>query len=180
MGKRLIAILVIVFLMSCVACAAYSQDAVKTGHSGTHANRVALTPAQMKDIETKSREALKAQEWTIYLHDREGGKGVETDSLAFTDETVTSKNLAAKGYPASNFGLFVGPNGSVSWETMQTEPKTKDKAFLRGELRGKGSKMTGTIFMKPAKGGRTATYIFSTINPASVEAQAESPAKGKK
>ncbi|MBI5124305.1 MAG: hypothetical protein HZA72_02685 [Candidatus Omnitrophica bacterium] len=130
----------------------------------------AVSAEAKKATEDKIHAGLKAQEWIIYLVDRDGGKGVETDFLTFTDETVNSKNLEAKGYPASNFCLFVNIDGSSSWETMKTNPATKDKVFLRGELRG--NVMTGTVFMKPAK-GQTSTFIFSTINPVTAQAALE-------
>ncbi|OGW75118.1 MAG: hypothetical protein A2Z72_06815 [Omnitrophica bacterium RBG_13_46_9] len=114
--------------------------------------------------EEAARTSLKSKEWGIYLFARDGkkGEGVEMDALTFTDETVSSRNLEAKGYPTSNMGIFVADNGSFSWETMKTNPATKDKVFLRGEF--KNNVMTGTIFMKPQK-GQTTTLIFSTINP---------------
>lgn len=136
-----------------------------------------LSEAQKKDVEIKAREILKGKEWIIYLHNRDGGKGVETDSLVFTDETVNSANLAARGYPVSNFGMFVNNDGSVSWETMKTNPENKNKAFLRGEL--KMNAMTGTVFMKPVKGA-TSTYIFSTVNPATIAVLPETALPEKK
>ncbi|MFA5146885.1 MAG: hypothetical protein WC515_05915 [Candidatus Omnitrophota bacterium] len=163
MSKKLTVLVAVIFLVG-----------ISSGISHAKSLKALVDPKvaseeQMKEIDLSSRAALKAQEWTIYLHNRDGAQGVETDILTFTDETVNSRNLETKGYPVSNFGLFVNPNGSASWETMKTNPANKDKAFLRGEIRG--GVMTGTVFMKPAK-GRTSTYIFSTVNPATVTATA--------
>ena len=159
MGKKF---MVMVLAVAFIAGVAYAAD-VANKQARVHTK--ALTADQMKAVDSKVHAALKAQGWTIYLHNRDGGRGVETDTLVFTDETVDSRNLAAKGYGVSNFGLFIQPDGAASWETMKTIPSTKDKAFLRGELRG--SVMTGTVFMKSAK-GQTSTFIFSTVNPATV------------
>lgn len=125
-----------------------------------------LTAAEEKQLalEAAAREKLMNKEWGIYLSARDGSaKGVEADSLVFTEETVNSKNLSAAGYPASNYGLFVSPDGVIAWETMKSSSiNKKNKAFLRGELRG--DVMTGAVFMKPEVGNAN-TFIYSTVNP---------------
>ena len=193
MDRRILAVTSVIFALVYMAVSSgslcyaglFSKEAkaVASGARSVKAVKKTVSPeelaARRQAMMEETQKALKAQEWTVYVSPRGGRGAIETDILTFTDETVTSKNLDAKGYPTSNFGMSVQDNGTVSWETMKTAA-TKDKAFLRGDL--KGGVMTGVIFMKPVKGA-TSTYIFTTSKiqaeaaPVAVSAPAK---KGKK
>ena len=177
MDRRILAGTSVIFMLVYMAvssnslcyAALFSKEAKTAGVKA--AKKPAVSPeelaARRQVMMEETQKALKAQEWTVYVSPRGVRGAIETDILTFTDETVTAKNLEAKGYPTSNFGMIVQDNGTVSWETMKTDPN-KNKAFLRGDF--KNGAMTGIIFMKPLK-GNTATYMFSTV-----QAQAEAAA----
>ncbi len=130
------------------------------------------TAARNDALMASTAAVLAGKEWTIHTYSKTAkGGAVEIDTLVFTAETMTSKNLEAKGYPVSNYGMLVQDNGAVSWETMKTD-ENKNKAFLRGDY--KDGAMVGVIFMKPANKGATSTYGFST-SQAQAEANAALP-----
>ena len=177
MDRRILAVASMIFVLvymvvgsgSLSYAALFSKDA---GSTVKAAKTPAVSPeelaARRDAMMADTKKTLNGQQWTVYVSPR-GGKGaVETDVLTFVDETVNSKNLEAKGYPVSNFGMSAQDNGIVSWETMKTDVD-KNKAFLRGDY--KNGVMTGVIFMKPAGKGATSTYMFSTV-----QAQAEAAA----
>jgi hypothetical protein len=119
-------------------------------------------------IELKSRQALKSQEWVIYVTPAEMVTGkkkaaptVETDVLTFTDATLKSQNLCAQGYGESNFALSIGDDGTAVFETMQVN-QNEDLAFLRGELQNNVIK--GSMGMHPKKGAKR-SFNFSTVKP---------------
>jgi hypothetical protein len=148
-------------------------------------NQTAATQAaNWKDLAAqKAQQDLSSRSWTIYVwpSDAKGAAGRETDTLTFSNGKVTSKNLSGEGYPESNYGLFIGDDGSVSWETMQArETKEIDLAFLSGQLFSDGT-MKGSITMKPAKGAKR-FYTYSTQLPGaepatSTATSAAAPAK---
>jgi len=118
----------------------------------------AATEEQIRIMEEKARGALKAREWIVYLTAKNAKSASETDVYVFTDGTMESKGLLARGYPVSNITVTVGNDGSVVWETMKTTA-AKDKAFYRGELRD--GVMTGAMVMKSSK-GQVSTFSFSS------------------
>lgn len=114
----------------------------------------------------KAHSDLGSREWTVYVWQAEtkGALNPETDVLTFSGGTVTSRNLSAQGYPASNYGLFIGDDGSVSWETMQAKelPNEVDLAFVRGSLAN--GTLNGSIVLQPQKGAKR-KFIYSTQMP---------------
>ena len=114
------------------------------------------------------------REWVIYMvgSGQSTGKKIpaQTDILTFKDGQVSSKNLTAEGFSASNFTPSLMDNTIVVWETMQSN-EVGDLAFFRGELRGNA--MVGFISMHPKKGGVT-EYTFTTNQP---QAAAAAPKK---
>jgi len=117
----------------------------------------------LKDQKAATEEQIrimeeKAREWIVYLTAKNAKSASETDVYVFTDGTMESKGLLARGYPVSNITVTVGNDGSVVWETMKTTA-AKDKAFYRGELRD--GVMTGAMVMKSSK-GQVSTFSFSS------------------
>lgn len=134
-------------------------DMRKTVESARKAEEAA---EKARAAEAKAREALKSQEWTVYLTTEDGRGTEEAEVIVFTPEDkVSLKNLLAKGYTDSNFRLTVPDEGTIVWETMKVD-QDKNLAFLRGELRG--NVMKGSIFYKPRK-GETETVYFTTTKP---------------
>ncbi len=150
MKKRLLSALSITALLAFCGYAAFAQE------------------GDWKAAATQqAHQSLSSSQWTIYVWPA-GTKGAitpETDVLTFANGKVTSRNLSAQGYPESNYGLFVGDDGSITWETMQARetPKEVDLAFLRGEL-FKDASMKGSIILQPKRGAKK-TYIYSTQMP---------------
>ena len=131
---------------------------------------------KIKALEESARKALKAKEWAISISPESGSGKAEADVITFSEEgKISSKNLIAKGYHASNLALTIQDGGVAVWETMQSD-ENQNLAFLRGELRG--GEMTGTIFMKSVKGIGTTYHYSTTFVP--VPAQAETPVKKNK
>ena len=130
----------------------------------------AAAEEKVKAWEESARKALKAKEWAIFISPESGSGKAESDVITFSEEgKISSKNLIAKGYHASNFALTIQDGGVAVWETMQSD-ENQNLAFLRGELRA--GEMTGTIFMKSVKGIGT-TYHYSTMSvPAPAQAEA--------
>lgn len=123
----------------------------------------ALSEQERKAIEEKSNEQLNAGAWTIYLTAQGIKKPkVETDMLTFSNGTLVSQNLAAKGYGGSNFSLSAQDDGTAVFETVQRAPD-ESIALWRGTLSG-GNKLTGILNMRPNQGAAT-IYSFSTSMP---------------
>ncbi|MDD5466034.1 MAG: hypothetical protein PHP73_06840 [Candidatus Omnitrophica bacterium] len=123
----------------------------------------ALSAAARKEAEAGAKATLAAKEWTVYLTAMGQKKaGQETDVLNFAEGKLNSKNLSSKGYPSSNCTITVQPNGTITWETMQTTEKG-EMAFWRGDLEGQA--MRGVLSLQPVKGqarGFSFTNISST------------------
>lgn len=117
--------------------------------------------AAMEAAKAKAKELLKAREWIVYVTPEGGGPGVETDVLTFTDMQVSSQNLSAKGYGASNYDIHFDTDGTTIWETMKTDLNTMNRVFMRGEMSRVGD-MRGAFYMRPKKGNQTG-YVFSTV-----------------
>ncbi|MFH1593288.1 MAG: hypothetical protein ABID09_01160 [Candidatus Omnitrophota bacterium] len=121
----------------------------------------AMTVKQAELIKARAASILSSQPWTIYLSPENARKGLksEADVLNFTEKSVSSKNLLAKGYPVSNYAVRANEDGSVSWETMQVNEVTKDRVFLSGRLNN--GALNGVYFHRP-KTGDTETYRFTS------------------
>lgn len=113
----------------------------------------ALTPAR----------GLEGSEWTIKVKPKEKTEASYPglDKIVFRDEKVYSGHLLAGGYLSSNYSLRVQDDGTLVWETMQFNPKTQERAFLRGEINS--GVMRGTIVLR-AKGSQDATFDYNTLS----------------
>lgn len=159
MKKRLLSALSIMALLAFLGYAVIGA---------AHKQAAFAQEGDWKELAVKNgHQSLSAQSWTIYLWPAgtKGAISAETDVLTFANGRVTSRNLSAQGYPESNYGIFVGEDGSITWETMQARenPKEVDLAFLRGELFKDGS-MKGSIIMQPKRGAKK-VYAYSTQMP---------------
>lgn len=175
MNKKDLAVRVICLLIMLFCASVNSASAAK---KEAQLNPAEISAQQAKEAQLKAREKLKAGEWVIYVSPMSGQPGtMETDALTFgANDTVSSKNLIAQGFGASNYRLSVEAGGLAVWETMQANADN-DVAFLRGELRGEV--MTGTIFIKPHK-GQNKTYNFATVKPAEADVIEAPKKKGKR
>lgn len=155
MSKKVLVVIGMVFL--------FVYGLILAGDLYARISEPADPRAAMEAAKTKAKEFLAAKEWTIYVTPEAGGSGVETDVLTFTDMQVLSQNLAAKGYPGSNYDIHFDADGTTVWETMKTDLVTMNKVFMRGEMSRAGD-MRGSFYMRPKKGNQTG-YAFSTVMP---------------
>lgn len=180
MNKRFLTLLLCVLLTGIYTTSTKAQKALKPA-----AQEVTLTPeeklaAKRAVFTEKAIQMLKSKEWAIYVTVKPATEKrtavIETDTLAFTDRTVLSKNLSSQGYSkgGSNYSLSVADDGSAAvWETMQMQENEKNIAFLRGELDLTSRAMRGSIVYKSDK-SIGASYGYTTIEPAA-QAISESP-----
>ena len=118
-----------------------------------------------KAAEKKAKETLAEKEWTIKVTQSASASTKkakpEIDVLTFSPEgKVTSKNSAAKGYPATNVTVTVQDNGTIIWETMQTNPEV-GVLFWRGELNN--TIMNGSLTLQPQKGSIEEFYFMTVL-----------------
>ncbi|MDO8748542.1 MAG: hypothetical protein Q7J72_05445 [Candidatus Omnitrophota bacterium] len=115
-----------------------------------------------RESEKKANEALAQKEWQIEVTEMSAKKmKPEIDVLTFAEGKVISKNYSAKGYSPTNITLTVQDNGTIVWETMQTNPE-HGTVFWRGEL--SNGLISGAVSLQPKKGGNE-DYYFTTVSP---------------
>ena len=150
-------------LVAVSASAEQASDAVAPPESAPAAAApVAQTPTTAQAADERLRDqkqqavraTLNATIWELVLTPDGGGKK-ESDTLTFTDRTVTSKRLSKEGYGGSNYSVRLDGEMEV-WETMQT--KQGGMAFWRGDLYG--DKMGGALSQQP-KEGEPVNFSFS-------------------
>jgi len=160
MSKKVLVVVGLVFL--------FVYGLVLAGDLHARISEPADPRAAMEAAKTKAKALLAAKEWTVYVTPEVGGGGVEMDVLTFTDMQVLSQNLAAKGYPGSNYDIHFDADGTTVWETMKTDLATMNKVFVRGEMSRAGD-MRGAFYMRPKKGNQTG-FAFSTVMPQAASA----------
>lgn len=130
MKRLILAGLVIFFLGGNIA---YAQLWKRQPGQTSVVQKTAVAGAQAEALLAEKKAALNGTEWTVTMTPA-GGKGrVETDVLSFSDDKVVSKNLAARGFAASNYSVRLQDDGALTWETMQTSEK-EGLAFWRGDV----------------------------------------------
>ncbi len=113
--------------------------------------------SQQKTLEAKrllveeKRKRLNNTSWDIEIQpaaqsaSTKGAKEKkEPDIIAVKDNQVAIDCYSKKGFAATNYTLTVQPDGSFTWETMQTSEKS-GIAFWRGEIDAQLQKMQGVI-----------------------------------
>lgn len=155
MNKKVLVVVALVFL--------FIYGLVLAGDLYARTSEPADPRAAMEAAKAKAKGLLAAKEWAVYVTPEDGRGGVEMDVLTFTDMQVLSQNLAAKGYPGSNYDIHFDDDGTTVWETMKTDLATMNRVFVRGEMSRAGD-MRGAFYMRPKKGGQTG-YVFSTATP---------------
>ena len=78
---------------------------------------------------------LSGTRWTIQVRPVDGSGAVQQDTLEFQHGTVSSQQFGAQGFEPSNYTLSHQPDGSVVWETMQTNDR-HEVVCWRGEWNG--------------------------------------------
>lgn len=113
---------------------------------GSAASAEMAKAARVQEVQA----ALEGTEWVLELAPMgEQGTRPTKDTLQFEQGKVQSQQLAKTGFPATNYTISVGDDGTPVWETMQTAEDTS-VVFWRGELYGET--MRGIASKHPAKG----------------------------
>lgn len=138
-------------LMLIIAVIAMSTDLCLAARRRTR-GRTILTEAQKQTLRLKTISILNSQKWAIALRPTKIKKGIraQADVLTFTDGTVTSAILSARGYKTSNYAVNIKDDGTPVFETVQRDAEG-NIAILRGEIRG--NTITGAIHIRYKKGG---------------------------
>lgn len=134
--------------------------------------KIKLEDVSKREEESKkAKEELSKQEWSVYvisLIDKQAK--VENDTLTFVGGKMASKELSAKGYLQSNCTITPQEDGTIVWETMQSNEK-EDVVFWRGEL--KDGVMRGILSMHPKDEKNNQDFSFSTEPPVIPEVKIE-------
>ena len=114
---------------------------------------------------------LEGTEWDVRLIRMyaQGAEMIQQDQLAFTRRQVSSAALATQGFPAANYAIAAQPDGTVSWETMQTNP-SGELVSWQGEWHG--PVMRGVVTRQIA--GKTSehfTFVAVARKPATLRSE---------
>jgi hypothetical protein len=171
MKRLIIVLLVLGFLVvnSRSVFAAWFSTTETAGLSGKAATSQVVSKTQnnapnaIRDMIAKKRLELDGTTWIIDLTPMSGSKGKgEKDTLSFSKGTVSSKNLVARGYAASNFSLrMLEDNTTYTWETMQVSDK-EGKAFWRGDISSDGI-MRGVVSIRNKKNAYDSNFVSENL-----------------
>ncbi len=133
---------------------AFAAEKPKTGRPKSEAAAQKVQEEAMKQQMAKKEEALSkldGTQWAVEVHPLSGEKPKRPtkDTLRFEGRKIASEAMMKEGYPATNYTLTVGDDGSIVWETMQTK-EGAGVAFWRGELQAET--MRGILSKHPAEG----------------------------
>ena len=122
-----------------------------------------LTDSQKQALSSNALSKLHGQSWTIYITPQGAPYSKpEVDVLTFTETTLSSKDLIARGYGTSSISMVVQNDGMVIWQTVQRNKVAGTTASWRGEMSGNG--MYGIMSIKLKDSSRQ-NYEFSTSAP---------------
>ena len=122
----------------------------------------AMAVTQVQSEEMKATEALKAQEWIVYLSAfKDAKEKPQVDIVTFSENNkFISKNLFGKGFQEASYTLSL-KEGMAVWEVFQ-ENQDGVIAFWRGELKGKVMQGIVSILLK---NGTITDLCFTTAAP---------------
>ncbi len=105
---------------------------------------------KVQEMITKKKSEINGTEWAIEIKPMSGKGKLEKDTLIFMDAKVGTKNMATKGYAATNFSMrLLEDNETYTWETMQISEK-EGTAFWRGDISSDGV-MRGVVSIRNKK-----------------------------
>ncbi len=129
--------------------------------------KIELVEQALKDLEQEREQALREERaiegysWRIKLT-QIGGPKVSykaADIITITQTHISSANLTKEGYSQSRYSKRELPNGTVIWETIQTNDKG-DRASWRGEW---NTKVMKGILRKSLSGGIVLDFSFESV-----------------
>ena len=111
-----------------------------------------------QDLVMAEKAELNGSEWVIFIKQiGDDTNYIETDTLSFLDNKVTSANMQKTGFMGTPFSVTVKEDETVVWETMQSG--NGQTAFWRGDI--KNGIMKGMLSRKNAAGEST-NFFFSS------------------
>jgi hypothetical protein len=134
---------------------------------------------KIQDMIAKKKLEINGTQWAIDTKPMSGKGKAEKDVLSFLDGKVSSKNMEARGYIATNYSMrLLEDNETYTWETMQVSEK-EGTAFWRGDI-GSDGVMRGVVSVRNKK-NVVSDYNFVSaeskkVSVASVEATPVVPA----
>jgi hypothetical protein len=124
----------------------------------------------VSDAVNKKKAELNGTQWSVETKPMSGKGRAEKDVLSFADNKISSRNMAARGYGATNFSLrLLEDNETYAWETMQISEK-EGVAFWRGDI-GPDGVMRGVVSLRDKKN------VVSDFNFHSMEVSKTAPAQ---
>jgi len=115
--------------------------------------------------------SLEGTEWDVRLMPMyaQGAEAIQQDQLAFTKRQVCATSLATQGFSAANYTMTVQPDGTLNWETMQSNP-SGELVSWQGEWQG--PVMRGVLTRQTA--GKTSerfTFVAVARKPAALRSE---------
>jgi hypothetical protein len=111
------------------------------------------------NLEAELRKVLSKNDWVIYLTPLFlETQETEVDTLTFSGQMVSSKNLSSSGYAVSNYSVRK-EDGKIIWEATHIDDND-DLALWRGELEGRV--MRGILSLQP-KQGEIEDFFFTSL-----------------
>ena len=121
---------------------------------------------KIQELIAKKKIEINGTEWAIETKPMSGKGKVDKDVLSFIDSKVSSKNMGAKGFAATNFSMrLLEDNETYTWETMQISEK-EGTAFWRGDI-GADGVMRGVVSIRDKK-NKVSDFNFHSLSSAKI------------
>ena len=164
MKKSALVLTVLAFIMgstNLVFAEWFSKDKDQPVKIVTESQAVAKKPAgKVQEMLAKKKSDLNGTEWEIQIKGMSPKAKAEKDILIFVDNKVSSKNMADRGFEATNYSLrLLEDNETYTWETMQVSEKS-GTAFWRGDI-GSDGVMRGVVSVRNKKNAVTDYNFYS-------------------
>ncbi len=138
----------------------FSKDQVQLAKSVESPATVKKQAGKIQEMLAKKKSDLNGTEWEIQCKVMSGKGKAEKDVLIFLDNKLSSKNMSAKGFTATNYSLrLLEDNETYTWETMQVSEKD-GTAFWRGDI-GTDGVMRGVVSVRNKKNAVTDYNFYS-------------------
>jgi REP element-mobilizing transposase RayT len=115
--------------------------------------------------------SLEGTEWDVRLMPMHAKtpEAIQQDQLAFTRRQVSSTALASQGFSAANYTTTEQPDGTLNWETMQSNPSGE---LVSWQGAWQGPVMRGVVTRQTT--GKTPehfTFVAVTRKPAAIRSE---------
>lgn len=128
--------------------------------------------SKIQEMIAKRKVELNGTEWVINTKPMSGKGKTEKDTISFLENKVSSKNMEARGFVATNFSMrLLEDNETYTWETMQVSEKD-GTAFWRGDI-GSDGVMRGVVSVRNKK-NVVSDYNFYSVESKKTNVEAQS------